>query len=74
MEEFKFGVWYPFDTAPKDGTVILAILEDATIPSLIRFVDNEYLSNKWTSYWSSHVFRTGKLFTHWMPLPPAPSE
>lgn len=69
MEEFKFGVWYPFDTAPKNETIVLVIIKGFPYPISMQFIEN-----KWMSCWDEYIFETSELFTHWMPSPLAPSE
>jgi hypothetical protein len=54
--------WQPIETAPKDGTVILAWRKHATIPMIVRFYYGE---------WDSDGVHVSHL-THWMPLPEPP--
>lgn len=62
--------WRPIESAPRDGTWILAFCEPALIPVLLRFCS---ASDGWTdeiadSYGSVVSYRP----THWMPLPALP--
>ena len=65
--------WKPIETAPKDGTPILA------------FKPNERRSGSWTAavYWDDTNHRSGWVFvggreaecpSHWMPLPEPPND
>jgi hypothetical protein len=60
--------WQPIETAPKDGSVILAWRKHATIPMIVGF-DPSY--GEWEdvyNYNGVHVYH----ITHWMPLPEPP--
>lgn len=68
--------WQPFETAPKDGTVI-----DLWIPHLnsqretdCRFTNAVWSSGEWVDFWSGDLI--SDLFidkpTHWMPIPEGP--
>lgn len=65
------GAWQPIETAPKDGTWVLAVGKNGagrwTTPQTVR----------WTGLWESpvHDARVEVYHqpTHWMPLPPAPA-
>lgn len=69
--------WQPIETAPKDGTIILAwcvhtnakyaanpVKEGWVAPVVARWIDHH--GGGWT--WNGHAGE----FTHWMPLPDAP--
>jgi hypothetical protein len=61
--------WQPIETAPRDGTEILAYNAFAG-RYLTRFVDGEWPKYGWdnmTGVWYPRP-------THWMPLPPPPSD
>jgi hypothetical protein len=58
--------WQPIETAPKDGTVILAWRKYGSIPKFVRF-DSFY--GEWEVQeegWHVHNL------THWMPIPEPP--
>ena len=65
--------WKPIDTAPKDGTRILAFWPDSG-----DGVDNEaeartwWENDRWENPWGSSLYDPPP--THWMPLPPPPGE
>jgi hypothetical protein len=69
-----FGQWKSIETAPKDGTRVLiwrkSYWRDHTFAA--EFLQDD---NRWTVFdgkeW--HGLR-GEYPTHWMPLPPAPTE
>lgn len=66
--------WQPMDSAPKDGTVILAVSNDAQRP---RVIATWWHDGWWRSYKPTlDKFETENPFrwfpTHWMPLPTAP--
>jgi hypothetical protein len=60
--------WRPIETAPKDGSSILAIWRWGDNP------DNgaeTHMVVRWCGWWDAQGF-TQPEPTHWMPLPPAP--
>lgn len=59
---FSFGTWYPIESVLDSGERVILYSKHATVPISIRHVDVEY----WNSL---HVAPT-----HWMPLPPPPTE
>jgi hypothetical protein len=67
--------WQPIETAPQDGTYILAIRaapsHDQTIPNII--VWNPWLTN-WADNYAPDARPVLHQPTHWMPLPPPPME
>lgn len=57
--------WQPIETAPKDGSWIVAFYDKNNIPMFIFFDDDK------KDWYQKH--RIGEReFTHWMPLPEAP--
>lgn len=65
------GDWQPMETAPKDGTKIIAFAYD--------IYSNQQRAEMHTTYWSNGRwarFTTHYVPTHWMPLPkpPLPGE
>jgi hypothetical protein len=64
--------WQTIDTAPKDGTLILALVP---FPTLVRWwtdldgfgEDYPWVGRDGSSYKVNQV-------THWLPLPPLPQE
>jgi hypothetical protein len=70
------GQWYPIETAPKDGTVIIVY---GQFPYKVNVQTVFYQ----TAAWESDEFRAGWTnassswlsdVTHWMPLPPPPKQ
>lgn len=73
LDEAKAAVrWRPIETAPRDGTFILAYWDDATYPH--EFVTRndvvQYLCGEWCLSDGDDVLAP----THWMPLPDGPGE
>jgi len=65
--------WQPIETAPKDGTYILAVME-GYIPSTVCWRDYCWMTMDMEASYDDGDFEyqgEWKL-THWMPLPPAP--
>lgn len=69
-------IWQPIETAPRDGTPILAFWRhggDKTRCSVIRWHKDE-----WWTFASPGLHNlcahTDTEPTHWMPLPPPPQE
>lgn len=66
--------WQPIETAPKDGTYILAWRGHVVV---VRWNDDRY-AQKPAPFWDGTDDRRGKLFmrrnapSHWMPLPEPP--
>ena len=62
--------WQPIDTAPKDGTVVLALTVEAQNPSARV---SWFEGGEWLRVWKPEKFvvagPTGWWPTHWMPLP-----
>lgn len=65
--------WLPIESAPKDGTVI-ALRRGQSVHSG-RWARGTYTTG-WLSLDSDAVFAFGKINppTHWMPLPPPPTQ
>lgn len=62
--------WLPIETAPKDGTVVLALLADSDVPHSIRF--RERIG--WVIAWDDYRIKPHDGPLCWMPLPPAPIQ
>lgn len=58
--------WQPWESAPEDGTVILAFRPDAGVFTAHYVEEDAHLSNAMNP-------PEGDLPTHWMPLPSPPS-
>lgn len=56
--------WQPIETAPRDGTCILACMTGDTIKTIAW--------DRWESCWEAG-FGNAVFPTHWMPLPPPPA-
>ncbi|MCW0370234.1 hypothetical protein [Xanthomonas sacchari] len=54
--------WQPIKTAPKDGTVVLGLLEGSDIPQSIRFREG------WVIAWDDYRIPAHDGPTHWLPL------
>ena len=67
--------WQPIETAPKDGTLILAV--DARNQDSHAVVYYEELYSKsnyvWCMIGTDDTFHRDR-FTHWMPLPAQPTQ
>jgi hypothetical protein len=67
--------WQPIETAPKDGSNI--ILANSGRVAFGKYLDNSKTRWPWEGWitpdgpWGG---RATKPATHWMPLPPPPSE
>jgi len=59
--------WQPIETAPKDGTVILATLPGSNVPQPIRFS-----LHGWRIEWDDWILSEEDHPTHWMPCPEPP--
>lgn len=69
--------WQPIETAPKDGTHILARLHDSNTCYVIYFGGAKQRVNPrgfWRVAWD--CYKLGELDqpTHWMPLPAPPKD
>jgi hypothetical protein len=72
---FAAPQWQPIETAPKDETILDLWAEEG------RFPECWWSGERWISYYSGNVETpidevvfAIKNPTHWMPLPPCPSE
>lgn len=65
--------WQPIETAPKDGTIILGcgFGSKGYFVDDVRWIDGAFWA--FDPYADSHSLLSTQL-THWMPLPPPPSE
>lgn len=63
---YQFGTWYPIESAPKDIDLILYSPDRGCASNRERFELRYWgsVSGRWTHSWA----------THWMPLPPPPSQ
>jgi hypothetical protein len=67
--------WQPIETAPTDGTEILAILLEDYKQVVFACGSSEGDEDEGPlTYWKSIVTDRYVLPTHWIPLPPLPSE
>ena len=79
MDERK---WQPIETAPKDGTPILALdwLFHTNIPKpAIMYWGEDHRGGAWCDYasWEDPAEHTGweyEMVSHWMPLPELPKN
>ena len=58
--------WEPIETAPKDGTAVLALIEGSDIPQSVR-----YRNGGWKICWDDYRIAGIDGPTHWMPIPSA---
>lgn len=70
--------WQPIETAPKDGSYILLLIDDTAIEGN-WYVDFGYPKGKWSvAQLSSHgcgcCGSEDSPPTHWMPRPPMPTK
>lgn len=61
--------WQPIETAPQDGTVVLAMLPDSDVPQTVRW---SLKDGCWSVAFDDWHLRGRDTPTHWMPLPAAP--
>lgn len=71
----KMAEWQPIETAPKDGTVIMAwhIAHKCPVPVLWKDGGFPYKGERLS--WIERTYTTAwpeRAFSHWMPLPEAP--
>ena len=59
--------WKTIETAPTDGTAILAAIPDSDIPLPIRFSNG-----LWVVTWDGYILVGHNAPTHWMPIPNPP--
>ena len=62
----KFGEWQPIETAPRDGTPIIAIWVN---PNQLGAYSQEPLILRYVWFDGKHIYSEP---THWMPLPEPP--
>ena len=67
--------WLPIETAPKDGTRVMLTVKGYTGPKgMFCYPDNDndilHLARYNSSFWEPYIPNE---WTHWMPLPPAPT-
>lgn len=58
--------WQPIETAPKDGTVVLARIPDQDVQQAVMWSAKE---NCWVIQWDHWKLRGLDAPTHWMHLP-----
>ncbi len=73
--------WQPIETAPKDGTFILAICSpEAWCPVIVRWNNNvvndfgTVLEEGWGDEFKTYHIDGLNMPTHWMPLPQPPKD
>lgn len=70
MSEPKFGEWQPIETAPRDGTPILAYGVGCG-PAPYAAIAWEPVHESWACCWDNWPLEDYAA-THWMPLPEPP--
>ena len=80
VSEAKAGGWMPIETAPKDGTIILAYRPDQnvftahfTTPQTVLGLDEPADEPSWWTTDGGELVSDG-LPTHWRPLLPPPAQ
>ena len=78
------GGWMPIESAPKDGSTILAMLEDGQDTGMVYTIEwrdemakEEIKDGKgigWRHSWDSYMFSGFDAPKYWMPLPSPPLE
>jgi hypothetical protein len=68
--------WLPIESAPKDGTRILAWRDTWETCGFVRWV---YNPRTHTEFWNDHIEwdayeNESEPPTHWLPLPPYPAK
>lgn len=71
--------WKPIETAPKDGTFIILAGPSGYSSTPLRVEVARYYPeyrprNPWQTHSNDAFTDGGDAPTHWMPLPPAPTE
>lgn len=61
--------WRPMDSAPRDGTAILAKLPDSDLYAVVRFK-----GGVWRIAWDGWIVCDQDTPTHWQPLPEGPAS
>lgn len=71
----KREVWQPIETAPKDGSLIIAFKFGA-LPMIVAWLPRSENRSKNSDWWYSPTNPIGDIsgLTHWMPLPPSPAD
>ena len=76
----KLFPWQTMDSAPRDGTVILALLNSSDIPYPVRWVKFKVATassapgGAWIMPWEGYSVRRTNSPRLWMALPPSPGE
>lgn len=66
MGSMSKDMWQPIETAPRDGTIILAY-DGCSVQSIT------WREDRWVTDWDHDpTYEDGGSPTHWMPLPEAP--
>jgi hypothetical protein len=68
--EYKFGTWYPIESAPKDGTEVLLWIPAENTADIGFWGDSHADETTWIEGRDLSPLAA----THWMPLPPPPGE
>ena len=75
MSEYKFGTWYPIDSAPRDGTPVVLFWPFVTQDGIVHSGYFYKPASDVAAFWYSDLVNLGATPpTHWMPLPPPPSN
>lgn len=64
--------WHPIETAPTDGTWVLANVDDVIIEA--HYYDGEWRPAKCSSHGCGCCAESNSPPTHWMPIPPMPED
>lgn len=64
--------WQPIETAPKDGTPILAAWIPSNMPRWVRETIM-WMDGGWVATWNHRKIYSADEINHWMPLPGPPA-
>lgn len=80
-EEREANGWRDIESAPKDGTCILALVPDSDVANVLAWCDEpkgnphkDNLGVGWRMVWDSKFFRNYEQPALWMPHPAAPKD
>jgi hypothetical protein len=64
--------WQPIETAPKNGTAVLATWENTAEFDVLRWIEDRQAWCVHYGGWGEDRYRNDETPTHWMPLPESP--
>lgn len=66
--------WQPIETAPKDGTYVLAWQKESETPYVAQFIMNKWITDSDNFNDPNRYFTSFCKPTYWMPLPEPPKD